>query len=370
MPLVAHSRLPSFSRLREMGLEVLDAERASHQDLRELHVGFLNMMPDAALEATERQFMRLMGSCNRIAQFYVHPFTIEGVDRTGSAAEHVKNYYEDFRDLQRDGLDALIITGANVTEADITKERFWGPMTEVMDWASENITSTLCSCLASHGAFMHYHGILRTHLAQKQWGVYSHRIVDPSHPLLSNINTRFDTPHSRFNDVRREQMEDAGLRVLVASEQAGVLLAVSADGLRFAYFQGHPEYDIISLLKEYKREIGRYVRRDRDDYPPYPDNYFCDQAVSILEDYKRDLLAAEARGASIPEFPEIDIVALLDNTWTDTGKALFNNWLGLVYQLTNRDRRLPFMQDIDPADPLGIRAPAPRSESAHRDTVL
>ena len=92
MPLVAHSQLPSFSRLRETGLEILDTERAVQQDLRELHIGLLNMMPDAALEATERQFMRLIGSCNRIAQFYVHPFTIAGVDREGSAREHVEIY--------------------------------------------------------------------------------------------------------------------------------------------------------------------------------------------------------------------------------------------------------------------------------------
>ena len=194
---------------------------------------------------------------------------------------------------------------------------------------------------------------MRTHLAQKQWGVYSHRIVDNGHPLLSNINTRFDTPHSRFNDVEREKMEAAGLHVLVASEEAGVLLAVSSDGLRFVYFQGHPEYDIVSLMKEYKREISRYLHRDRGDYPPFPDNYFSDEAQALLNDYKHDLIAADADGKTIPTYPEQEIVALLDNTWTDTGKALFNNWLGLVYQLTNRDRKLPHMSGVDPHDPLG-----------------
>ena len=358
MPLVAHSQLPSFSRLRDTGLEVLDVSRATEQDVRELHVGLLNMMPDAALEATERQFMRLIGSCNRIAQFFVHPFTIEGVDREGKAREHVERYYEDFSELKREGLDALIITGANVTEADITRERFWGPMTEVMDWARENVTSTLCSCLASHGAFMHYHGILRTHLAQKRWGVYSHRVIDASHPLVSDVNTRFDTCHSRFNDVPREQMEKVGIRPLVAGAEPGVLLAVSPDGLRFVYFQGHPEYDIISLLKEYKREISRYLRRERDDYPPYPDHYFCSEAQTILESYKGGLIEADTRGDCIPEFPEQEITSRLENTWTDTGKALFNNWLGLVYQLTNRDRKRPYREGVDPDDPLGTSAGA------------
>ena len=282
-----------------------------------------------------------------------HTFRNDAVDREGSAAEHVARHYEDFATLREEGLDALIITGANVTEADITRERFWEPMTAVMDWAKENVTSTLCSCLASHGAFMHYHGILRTHLAQKQWGVYPHRVVDATHPLVSNINTRFDTCHSRFNDVPREQMEAAGLRVLIHGEEPGVLVSTSHDGLRFVYFQGHPEYDIVSLMKEYKREISRYLQRDREDYPPMPDHYFTEIAWGILEIYRDALQQAESRGEAIPDFPEAAIVARLDNTWTDTGKALFNNWLGLVYQLTNPDRRLPYMEGIDPENPLG-----------------
>ena len=85
MPLVEHLKLPTLSRLREQGHEVLSLERALHQDIRELHIGFLNMMPDAALEATERQFIRLVGNCNCIAQFYVYPFSLPGLRR--SAAE-------------------------------------------------------------------------------------------------------------------------------------------------------------------------------------------------------------------------------------------------------------------------------------------
>ena len=77
MPLIAHSKLPTFSRLEAMGMMVLPPDRALHQDFRELHVGLLNMMPDGALEATERQFYRLVGQSNQVAQFYMHPFTLE-----------------------------------------------------------------------------------------------------------------------------------------------------------------------------------------------------------------------------------------------------------------------------------------------------
>ncbi|MEM7250039.1 MAG: homoserine O-succinyltransferase [Pseudomonadota bacterium] len=354
MPLVAHSGLPTFERLANDGQVVIAAERAERQDIRELHIGFLNIMPDAALQATERQFYRLIGSCNRIAQFYVHPFTINGVDRVGEAKAHVEKYYDNFAELQREGLDALIVTGANVTEADITQEGFWGPMVEVLDWATTNVCSTLCSCLTSHAAFKHYYGVDRTHLSDKQWGVFSHRVVAPNHPMLNGTNTRFDAPHSRFNDVSRATMERAGLRVLVDSGEGGVLIATSPDGLRFIYLQGHPEYDINSLFKEFKREVGRFVRGERKDYPPYPKNYLSDAALTVLTDYRDELLSALQSGAAQPEFPEVIVEPLLDITWADTGRAIMNNWLGLVYQLTNIDRRKPFMDGVNPSNPLDL----------------
>ncbi len=355
MPLVAHTSLPAFERLREEGHEVLSTERALHQDIRELHIGLLNMMPDAALQATERQFMRLVGSCNRIAQFYVHPFAVDAGSRTDAAKAYLQSYYEDFRQLQRDGLDALVITGANPAHPDLTKEVFWKPMVEVIAWAREHVCSTVFSCLATHAYLKLYHGVERIRLPQKRWGVYSHRLLDPAHPLVSNINTRFDAPHSHVYEVTHEQVEGAGLKILVESDEAGVHFAVSADGFRMLYFQGHPEYDINSLLKEYKREVVRFINDDRDDYPPYPEHYFTPEATAILEPYKEQVIKAKASQQTAPEFPEARVRPYVDNTWSDTGKAMFNNWLGLVYQLTDLDRKGLFMPGIDPNDPLNLK---------------
>ena len=354
MPLVAHSDLPSFDRLRAEGQEILDIEHARRQDIRELHVGLLNMMPDAALAATERQFLRLVGASNRIAQVFVHPFTMPGVERAGAARDRVERFYEPFDELRRDGLDALVVTGANVTEADITREAFWNPLIEVLDWGREHVASMLCSCLASHAAFQWLHGVRRTHLPRKRWGVFSHRVTDDTHPLVAGINTRFETPHSRFNDVARGRMEEAGLRVLVESDEGGVLVATSPDGIRFVYFQGHPEYDRESLLKEYKREVGRYIRGECEDYPPSPEHYFRPEIERRFAAYRHDVEQALGTGSPPPGFPEAEVRPALDNTWTDTGKALFNNWLGLVYRLTDYDRRRPFAPGVDPADPLGL----------------
>lgn len=354
MPLVAHNKLPAFDDLHREGQIVLSPERASHQDIRALHVGLLNMMPDAALVSTERQFFRLIGASNPIAQFYVHPFALPEQERGEKAQQHINEHYETFDEIQAQGLDALIITGANVIHDNLPQEVFWEPLIKVTKWAHENVTSTLCSCLATHAVLEAHHGQRRQHLGYKRWGVYPHWVKDKSHPLVSDINTRFDVPHSRYNVMTRAQFEEAGLKVLVEGDESGVHLAVSGDGIRTVYFQGHPEYDGISLLKEYKREVIRYYRKERSDYPPFPDGYFDLTTQAIFDEYQERLESAMAQGSGFPDFPEHLVTPRLQNTWHDSGLAVIGNWMGLVYQLTNSDRKQPFMDGIDPKNPLGL----------------
>ncbi len=355
MPLVAHSSLPTFEHLRHQGQEILTLEHAIHQDIRELHIGLLNMMPDAALAVTEQQFMRLMGSCNQIAQFYVHPFSIPGLPRSTETQDYIDRFYEPFAKLQEEGLDALVITGANVSNPTLEQEPFWLPLQEVIAWAMECTTSVLCSCLATHALMKQLYGIRRQPLPRKKWGVYNHRVTQFRHPLLRNINTRFDVPHSRYNAITRAQLEAAGLTILVEGKEGGVHMAVSPDQFRIIYLQGHPEYDYNSLLKEYKREVLRFIHGELDSYPPHPEHYFTEAAAAIADEYHQIVLASRASGTVIPPFPEKTLQRHLDNTWGDTGRALFNNWLGLVYQLTALDRKQPFAPGIDPHNPLGLR---------------
>ena len=356
MPLVAHNKLPTFDVLRERGEVVLSLDRAREQDIRELHIGFLNMMPDAALAATERQFIRLVGSSNPIAQFYVYPFALPEQERGDRARDHIRRYYFDFAALADAGLDALIITGANVIEPSLDKEPFWEPLIDVVRWAEGNVASIFCSCLATHALVKHHHGIDRQRRAQKIWGVYSHKVTRPDHPLLRDVNTRFDAPHSRYNDVSREQLEAAGLSVLAESPEVGVHLAVSPDQFRIVYFQGHPEYAAISLLKECKREVSRYLSGERDKVPRIPENYLTAEGEGIAAAHIEQAVAARRRGDTALEFPEQALLPHVDNTWGDTGKAIVNNWLGLVYQLTNLDRKKQFMPGVDPDDPLRLRS--------------
>ena len=353
MPLVQHSSLPTFAWLRERGDPVIDRGEASRHGARELHVGLLNMMPDAALVVTERQFLHLVGHSNVDALFHVHPFSVPGLGRSAETQAHIDAHYSSFEDLKRQGLDALIITGANVANPSLDQEAFWDPLREIIAWASQNTASVLCSCLATHAIVKALYGIERTPLPRKCWGVYRHRLAC-AHPLLKDVNTRFDVPHSRHNQITREQLEAKGLKVLVESKEAGVHVAVSPDQFRLVFFQAHPEYDANSLLKEYKREVHRFVGGARLDYPPHPEHYFSPDAAVVADAYRERVLGAHREGTAPPAFPELELESNLDNTWRDSAKAVFNNWIRLVHKTTSPERRQPFGEGIDPNDPLGL----------------
>ena len=158
-------------------------------------------------------------------------------------------------------------------------------------------------------------------------------MIDRDHPLVSGVSTRFDIPHSRFNEISESQFNEAGVKIL-AKSSIGVHLAVSSDLFRIVFFQGHPEYDTISLLKEYKREVALYLEDRGLSYPPMPSNYLSIQNQAILNEYRSNI---DSGTMSFKDFPESLISATLDNTWHDSANAIINNWIGCVYQVTTKE---------------------------------
>jgi len=149
----------------------------------------------------------------------------------------------------------------------------------------------------------------------------------PAHPLLAGLPGTVDVPHSRWNEVFPAQFAAAGLRILLASEAAGVHLATSPDGLRQVYMQGHAEYDAISLLKEFKREALAWAAGREAAFPPYPGNYLPPAAVAIVEAWRAGVAGAMAAGMSAPAFPEADLAPLLADRWRDAAETVVGNWV-------------------------------------------
>ncbi|MGB7859548.1 MAG: homoserine O-succinyltransferase, partial [Acidimicrobiia bacterium] len=322
MPIVPHSALPAFARLAQEGRDVAGPTSG----LPTIRIGLVNLMPDAALAATDRQFIRLLSGFVAEANIEVHPFTLASEHRSSEARSYISSYYTKQPQIEEVGVDALIITGANPTHFELSDEPFWEELTRLIDWAEEDVGSTLCSCLATHAVVEHWGTAKRTRLPQKRWGVYQHELVS-DHSLLDGIEPPIEAPHSHHFDLSANQMKDAGVNVVVSGLEAGVHMATSDDGYSYVFFQGHPEYDDISLLKEYKREVLRYQAGDREVYPPMPANYFDNDARGVLEEHRRLVEAARASSSSPPEFPENAAARRWDPVWHAQGRLIYANWL-------------------------------------------
>ena len=325
MPLLRLQDLPSLGRISEQGARV--AEQVPEHAAR-LDIGLLNMMPDRALAATERQFLQLLDSHDERC-CAVHLFTIEGVPRGDEGREHLRQYYRDCAEIGNADLDALIITGANVTKPDLTSEPFWDDLADVLQRADARRLPVVCSCLAAHASALIFHGVARRHLPRKRWGIFDHSVRAPDHPLAAHLPDRFEMPHSRFNEVPEPDLRAHGVEVLITGPEAGVQMAAEPDGRRL-YFQGHPEYEAVSLLKEYKRETLRYLTGEREDYPPLPDNTFNESAADLAEAFRERVLSRNGEEELIEEFPEEALTQEMRHSWKEVSRQLFYNWLGSV----------------------------------------
>jgi len=310
--------------MRSEGVDVRSPDQLD-DSLPAIKIGFLNMMPDTALAATERQFLRLLAS-NSEVNCYFYPMNIVGVERSELARLHTNKYYTDFDGLKLIGIDALVITGANVSQPILQDELLWPELIEVLNWTRSNVRSTVCSCLATHAALKVFYDIDRKHLREKCWGVFAHNALQTEHPLLENVDANIMMCHSRFNDISQNEFTSQNIEVLIDSDQAGVQLACEED-MKVVYFQGHPEYDDISLLKEYKREIIRYLAGLREDYPPVPKNYFNQSALEVIEQFKQLVQSSTSSEGLIESFPEDKLNQALDDPWKKSAQAVFANWM-------------------------------------------
>jgi homoserine O-succinyltransferase len=224
-----------------------------------IDIGLINNMPDAALDATERQFRALLtaAAADGIA-VHLTLYTLPEVPRTDFGRRQVSRY-SPIDELWDRRHDALIVTGTEPRAADLKDEPFWGTLTRVLEWAELHTYSTILSCLAAHAGILKFDGIVRRPLGDKRFGVFECvRVSD--HPLTATAPRRLQMPQSRWNEIPEEALLACGYRVLTRSQDAGVDAFVKQGKSLFVFFQGHPEYEAITLLLEYRRDIGRYLR--------------------------------------------------------------------------------------------------------------
>lgn len=297
MPIKVQSELPARAILEKENIFVMDEKRAMNQDIRPLNIGILNLMP--LKEDTELQLLRSLS--NTPLQLDITFITVSSHESRNTAQSHINKFYEPFSAVKGRRFDGLIITGAPVEQMEFEEVDYWAELVEIMDWAEIYVTSTLFICWGAQAAMYHYYGLRKKLLPQKLFGLYRHQVLNRKEPLVRGFDDEFMMPHSRHTTV------DAGdirackeLEILAESQEAGVFAAMAQEGRKVFVF-GHPEYDRLTLEKEYLRDKGKGLDIQ------VPDNYFQNDDSST-----RPLLM-----------------------WRAHANTLYTNWINYyVYQLT------------------------------------
>ena len=194
-----------------------------------------------------------------------------------------------------------------------------------MDWARENTSSTIWSCLASHAAVLHADGIERLPIGEKLCGVFDCAPAG-SHPMTIDAAMGLRVPHSRYNGLPERELASAGYRLLTRSALAGVDMFARQDKSFHLFMQGHPEYEATTLLREYRRDVGRYLRRQRETYPVMPRDYFSDAAAAVANAFQGRAVA-DRRERLVGNFPMSTLADGLESPWRACAIGIYRKWL-------------------------------------------
>jgi homoserine O-succinyltransferase len=292
-------------------------------------IALINNMPDPALEDTEMQFMELLDDAASDIPVSLKLYSLPRIPRGDRGRQHLNSFYFGIDELWNGDFDAAIMTGTEPRQPDLREEPYWPAMADLLDWAARNTASTILSCLAAHAGVLHSDGIRRESLSDKQFGVFeSAGVCD--HELTRHAARPMRFPHSRWNEVREDALTACGYDVLTKSAEAGVDLFVKQrQKSLFVYFQGHPEYGARTLLKEYRRDIKRFLRQERETYPTMPHGYFDPAATRLLTEFQETALAHPAEEQML-FFPEKILAEGLQNTWQSSATCIYRNWLQYV----------------------------------------
>jgi len=300
------------------------ADRARR--IRPIRIGLINNMPDAALNATEAQFTTLLQAAAADDYISLRLFCLPEVPRALEVRERLERDYWPIDALFDEPLEGLIVTGAEPRAAMLSQEPYWARLCSIVDWAESHTRSSIWSCLAAHAAVEHLDSIRRVRLDSKCCGVFEHSVAP--HALTEGLEAPLLTPQSRWNELCVDALGDAGYLPLSVSSDTGVNIFVRQRQSQMVLLQGHPEYDSAALLKEFRRDVRRFLEGHSDCYPSMPRNYFGEDARQRLEAFREQVLInGKAEPLAFPFLPEH---LMPSHSWRYGAVRFYRNWLSTM----------------------------------------
>lgn len=302
MPIKLPSDLPAFDILTREGVQVMSEDLATHQDIRPLRIGLLNLMPKKI--QTENQFARLIGAGPLQIEFSLIRMSEHQTRNT--AAELMAEFYRPFQEITGEKFDGLIITGAPIEHMPFEEVTYWDELTQVMDWTQTNVHSTFGVCWGGMAMLHHFYRVPKHVLSEKLFGCYRHTNLAPASPYLRGFSDDCVVPVSRWTEVRKPEVEAANLPILLGSDLTGPCL-IEDPGHRALYILNHFEYESGTLREEYERDLTQ--------------NQITGAQIQMPVNY----------------FPDDDPTRSPLNRWRSHAHLLYGNWLNEIYQSTPYD---------------------------------
>ncbi|EHL14180.1 MAG: homoserine O-succinyltransferase [Oribacterium parvum] len=324
MPIKVQNNLPAKYILESENIFVMDENRAISQNIRPLKIVILNLMP--LKEDTELDLLRVLS--NFPIQTEISFMKVSTYKSTHTSSSHLNEFYVEFKDIEADYFDGLIITGAPVEKMEFSEVDYWEELCQIMDWSKTHVFSTFHICWGAQAGLYHHYGIQKVRLEKKLSGVYKHRILHRKKMLMRGMDDEFFVPQSRYTGVDEEALRsNKELYVVADSEECGSYLILACSS-RQIFVTGHSEYDRYDLDKEYKRDLGKGLN------PDIPVNYYPDN-----DPEKTPILS-----------------------WRSGSNCIYSNWLNFVYQET------PFV--LEEMRPVGEDSYLREDHSSERDSTI
>ena len=312
-----------------MGVRLAASPEASAEPVR-WRCALVNNMPDAAFGATERQFVGLLEAGSGCETVELSRHTMAGIPRGERVRDRIAASYRPLDDIISDPPDLLVVTGSNPIESRIEDEPYWADLHGLLKWGSENVPAMVLSCLSAHAGLAVFDGLERTTLPAKCTGIFA-QDVNPAHPLAARLHSPVLLPHSRHNTVPVDAVLDAGYATLLQSEEVGWSVATKTVGRSdVVLVQSHPEYDPTSLVREYARDVRRYVNHERDELPCLPTDCVIGTDWERLRRLHTRVIGGERDPSLVAAFPFDEVGARAPWPWRGAALRLYANLLATI----------------------------------------